>query len=56
MEPSIEVGPAEELVESRPGSGTYVPRQVVPAPRRAAPHGPRVTPRRVWSSLPAAVP
>ncbi|HET7725084.1 MAG TPA: winged helix-turn-helix domain-containing protein, partial [Propionibacteriaceae bacterium] len=30
---------AEEVVEARHGSGTYVPAQVLPAPRRSAPHG-----------------
>ena len=47
---------AEGLVESRRGSGTYVPTHVTPSRARCAPRGQRVAPRHVWSSLPPDVP
>ncbi len=47
---------AEGILESRHGSGTYVPAHVTPDRARCAPSGDRVAPRRVWSELPASVP
>jgi GntR family transcriptional regulator/MocR family aminotransferase len=47
---------AEGILESRPGSGTYVPAHVTPSRARCAPSGQRVAPRRVWSELPPSVP
>ena len=47
---------AEGILESRRGSGTYVPAHVTPNRARCAPSGQRVAPRRVWSELPPYVP
>ena len=47
---------AEGVLESRKGSGTYVPAHVTPSRARCAPRGQRVAPRSVWSELPPGVP
>ncbi len=47
---------AESLVDTRRGSGTSVASKVVPWSGRTAPHGRRIAPRAVWTSLPPGVP
>ena len=47
---------AEGILESRRGSGTYVPAHVAPSRARCAPSGQRVAPRSVWSELPPSLP
>ncbi len=47
---------AESLVETRRGSGTCVAGKVVPWSGRTAPHGRRIAPRPLWTSLPAGFP
>lgn len=46
---------AEGVLESRQGSGTYVPAHVTPSRARCAPSGQRVAPRQIWSELPPNV-
>ncbi len=47
---------AEGILETRHGSGTYIPAHVTPSRARCAPSGERVAPRSVWSELPPYVP